>query len=245
MSLLTPLLWIAIMLPFIILAIVKTNKPNLKYLLYFLLYFLVDCSIQGLAKDYFHFKSLELNFAWGGKILSLLLSLGIIFSLNMQNREAVGFTFKTNSKKQVKVGVFVFLGFLLFDFIFKMILFPKGGTFDLETFLFQATLPGLTEEIAFRGIGFWLLDKAFPTKWNYKGIQFGWGFIIITILFGVGHGVILTTDYQVKFDFVTIIYLILISSFSVGVLRKFSGNLIFPIIGHNCINLMNALIRIL
>ena len=157
----------------------------------------------------------------------------------------VGFTFKTHSRKQVKFGVFVFLGFLLFDFIFKMILFPKGGTFDLETFLFQASMPGLTEELAFRGIGFWLLDKAFPPKWNYKGIQFGWGFVIITILFGVLHGAILTTDYQVKFDFVTIIYLVLISSFSVGVLRKFSGNLIFPIIGHNCINLMNALIRIL
>lgn len=245
MSLLTPLLWIAIMLPFIIIAILKTEKTNLKFLFYFVLYFGLDCLIQALSKDFINLDSIGLHFAWGGKLLSLLLSLGIIFSLNKKNREAVGFTLKTNSKKQVKFGVSVFLGFLAFDFIFKMILFPKGGTFDWETFLFQASMPGLTEEIAFRGIGFWLLDKAFPPKWNYKGVQFGWGFIIITILFGVGHGVILTTDYQVKFDFVTIIYLILISSFSVGVLRKFSGNLIFPIIGHNCINLMNAIIRIL
>ena len=73
MSLLTPLLWIAIMLPFIILAIVKANTK---------------------------LKSLHQHFAWRGEILSLLLSLGIIFSLNIQNREAVGFTFKTSSKNQ-------------------------------------------------------------------------------------------------------------------------------------------------
>ncbi|WP_300675423.1 CPBP family glutamic-type intramembrane protease [Soonwooa sp.] len=245
MSLLTPLLWIAIMLPFIITAIVKTEKPNLKYLFYFILYFLLDCLTQALAKDFISLDAIGLHFAWAGKILSLLLSLAIILSVSKQEQQAIGFTLKTNSNTQVKFGVLIFLGFLAFDFIFKMILFPKGGTFDLETFLFQASMPGLTEEIAFRGIGFWLLDKAFPPKWNYKGIEFGWGFVIITILFGVGHGVVLTTDYQVKFDLITIIYLIVISSFSVGVLRKFSGNLIFPIIGHNCINLMNAIIRIL
>lgn len=245
MSLLTPLLWIAIMLPFFCIAILKTNKPQLKYLLYFLLYFLIDCSIQAISKDFLDFKSLGLHFAWGGKILSLLLSLGIVLSLDKNSREAIGFSFKTNSKKQVKFGIFLFLGFLLFDFIFKLILFPKGGSFDWETFLFQGTMPGVTEELAFRGIGFWLLDKAFPPKWNWKGIKFGWGFIIITILFGVVHGAIVTTDYEVKFDIITIVYLILISSFSVGVLRKFSGNIIFPINGHNCINLMNAIIRIL
>lgn len=245
MSLLSPFVWIAIMIPFIAIAIFKNKNFQPKFLMYFLLYFLADCFIQALAKDYFHFKTFGLNFAWGGKILSLALALGIIFSVSKENRRLIGFTSSTNSRKQVKFGILVFFGFLLFDFIFKMILFPKGGNFDWETFLFQASMPGLTEEIAFRGISFWLLDKAFPSSWNYRGVQFGWGFIIITVLFGVLHGVVLTTDYQLKFDLITIIYLTLISSLSLGILRKFSGNLIFPILGHNCINVMNAIIRIL
>lgn len=243
MSLLTPFLWIVIILPFICIAIINNYKRNIKYLFYFLLYFVLDCTLQGLAKDYITIQSF--SFAWIGKILSLILSIGIIFSLNKKNREDLGFTLKTNSRKQLIYGISIFLCFLLFDFIFKMIVFPKGKSFDWETFLFQATMPGITEEIAFRGIGFWLLDKAFPPKWNWKGIRFGWGFIIITVLFGVVHGAIITPDYQVKFDLITIAYLILISSFSVGVLRKFSGNIIYPIIGHNCINLMNIIIRIL
>ncbi|WP_343617902.1 CPBP family intramembrane glutamic endopeptidase [Flavobacterium sp.] len=245
MSLLTPFVWILLLLPFIILAFVTSKKSNLKYLLFFLLYFLTDCYIQQLSLQFISLKIIGLKFAWAGKLFSLILSLVIIFSVNTTERQLIGFTNKTNSTKQLRFGILVFLGFLLFDCIFKMILFPKGATFDLETFAFQATMPGLTEELAFRGIVFWLLDKAFEPKWNCKGIQFGWGFIIVTLLFAVAHGAVLTEDHQFKFDLITIIYLTVVSSLSVGLLRKFSGNSIFPILGHNCINLMNAVIRIL
>lgn len=107
MSLLTPLLWIAIMLPFIITAIVKTEKPNLKYLFYFILYFLLDCLTQALAKDFISLDAIGLHFAWAGKILSLLLSLAIILSVSKQEQQAIGFTLKTNSNTQVKFGVLI------------------------------------------------------------------------------------------------------------------------------------------
>ncbi|WP_316802978.1 CPBP family intramembrane glutamic endopeptidase [Pedobacter nototheniae] len=245
MSLLTPLIWILIILPIIILAFIKSEKGKLKYFAFFILYFLADCYIQQLSITYFNLNFLGLKFTWIGKILSLIMSLIIIYSVSKTEREKIGFTTKANSKKQIKFGILFFLGFLLFDFIFKMALFPKGGHFDLETFAFQATMPGLTEEIAFRGISLWLLDKIFIPKWTIKGIRFGWGFIIVTLLFGIAHGVFLTNDYQLKFDLITIVYLALISSLSVGVLRKLSGNLIYSVLGHNAINIMNAIIRIL
>ncbi|WP_312400029.1 hypothetical protein [Chryseobacterium sp.] len=137
MSLLTPLLWIAIMLPFFIIAMIKTNNTQIKYLLYFLLYFLIDCCIQALSKDFLSFKSQGLNFAWVGKILSLLLSLIIIFSVDKDSRKAIGFSLKTNSKKQIKFGILFFLGFLIFDFIFKMIFFRKGGNLTVKLFYFR------------------------------------------------------------------------------------------------------------
>ncbi|WP_316835435.1 CPBP family intramembrane glutamic endopeptidase [Pedobacter nutrimenti] len=245
MSLLTPLIWILIILPVILIAFIKSEKGQLKYLVFFILYFLVDCYIQQLSRQYISMEFLGLKFSWIGKILSLVMSLVIIYSVSKSTRQEIGFTTKTNSKKQLIVGLLFFFGFLLFDFIFKMILFPKGGSFDLETFAFQATLPGLTEELAFRGISLWLLEKAFPPKWTFKGLKFGWGFIIVTVLFGVVHGVFLTANHAFKFDLVTIVYLALISSLSVGILRKFSGNIIYPILGHNTINIMNAIIRIL
>lgn len=245
MSFLTPLIWILAIAPLIIIALINSEKGNFKFLLFFILYFLTDSYLQFLSHEYISSEIIGLKFAWIGKFISLLLALIIIFAVNKSDRIEIGFTIHSNSKKQIRLGVLVFLGFLLFDFVFKLILFPKGGPFDLETFVFQATLPGLTEEIAFRGIQLWMLDKVFPAKWNFKGIKFGWGFIIVTVLFGLAHGMALTADYEFKFDLVTIIYLTLISSLSLGLLRKFSGNLIYPIVGHNVINILNAIIRIL
>ena len=245
MSLFTPLIWILIIVPFIALAIFRSEKVNLKYLGLFVLYFLIDSYIQHLSKLYFDLDFLGLKFAWIGKILSLCFALIVVFSVSKKDREEIGFTTKTNSKSQMKSGILIFIVFLAFDFIFKMIWFPKGGDFDLEIFAFQMTMPGVTEELVFRGILFWLLDKAFEPKWDFKGVKFGWGFVIITILFAEAHGVMLTENYEFKFDIITILYLTVISSLSVGILRKLSGNLIFPILGHNAINTMNAIIRIL
>lgn len=244
MSPLTPLIWLLILSPLFIIALVTSKKGNLKFLLLFLILFLADNSLQlfsrALIPDFWGLK-----FAWIGKILSLALSLGFIFYMSQNERKEIGFTTSHNNKSQVQYGRFVFLGFVIFDLIFKYILFPKGGAFDLETFAFQATMPGLTEELLFRGIYLWIFDKVFLPKWAFRGIRFGWGFVIVTLLFGLAHGVVLTSDYQFKIDVVTIIYLTVISSLSLGILRKFSGNIIFPILGHNLINLMNAIIRIL
>ncbi|GJN61866.1 CPBP family intramembrane glutamic endopeptidase [Elizabethkingia anophelis] len=245
MSLFTPFIWILILLPIIILAFIKSKSVNIKYLAYFILYFLADSYLLILGKQYINLEFIGLKFAWASKLISLSIALIFIFSVSKSERKAIGFTTKTNSKKQIRYGLLVFLGFTIFDIIFKLILFPKGGAFDAETFIFQATIPGLSEEILFRGILLWMLEKAFPSRWNFKGIKFGWGFIIITILFAVIHGVVLTDTYQLRTDIITIVYLAIISSLSVGILRKFSGNLIYPVLGHNLINTINAIIRIL
>lgn len=242
MSLFTPLLWILLIAPIIVIACFKSEKPNLKYLAFFILYFLADVFLQASGKQLI---DLDLKFNWAGKILSLVLGLIIIFSVSKEEKIKIGFTSKTNSPANLKFGLLVFFGFALFDIIFKLILFPKGNAFDLETFLFQATMPGLTEEILFRGISLWFLDKAFAPTWNYRGIKFGWAFVIVTVLFGVSHGAVLDQDLHLKFDIITMVYLTFISSLSVGILRQFSGNLIYSILGHNTINLINAVIRIL
>lgn len=238
MSLLTPLLWLLIISPLFIIAHFSSKKTNFKYLLIFAIYFLADSYLQALGSQYLTLDFLNLDWNWSGKILSLILSLSFILYHSKKIRREIGFT-SIFTFKTLKFGVIIFLGFLLFDLIFKMMLFPKGSKFDLETFAFQALMPG-TEELIFRGIYLWLLSKAFISTKN-----FGWGFIIVTILFGLIHGVFLTEAMEIKFDLITIFYLTLISSLSLGILRKFSGNLILPILGHNAINLMNAIIRIL
>ena len=152
MSLFTPLIWILIIVPFIALAIFRSEKVNLKYLGLFVLYFLIDSYIQHLSKLYFDLDFLGLKFAWIGKILSLCFALIVVFSVSKKDREEIGFTTKTNSKSQMKSGILIFIVFLAFDFIFKMIWFPQAGAFDLEIFAYQMTMTGVTEEVVSRAI---------------------------------------------------------------------------------------------
>ena len=238
----TPLLWILLLSPLFIIAHFTSKKTNKKYLLIFILYFLTDYFLLQIGQKVF--KPHFLDFNWFGKLLSLALSLGFILYHSKEIRKDIGFTSEVLNKT-LKWGIIIFLCFLIFEFAFKMIIFPKGAKFDLETFLYQATMPGITEELVFRGIYFWLLSKSFVSSIVIKGVSFGWGFVIVTFLFAMIHGVYWTTTFEIKIDFFTIIYLTLITSLSLGILRKFSGNLIFPILGHNMVNVMNATIRIL
>lgn len=241
MSLLTPLLHFGIIIPLLILARIFSKKTETKYVILFGAYFLLDSYVRMLG-----FKYPELNFMgnYTGIIVSFAIAVIFISYHSKKTREEIGFTFKYNTKT-LKFGIYIFLGFLIFDLVFKMIIFPKGGEFNLERFLFQATLPGLTEEIVFRGILLWILSKAFVPSKEIRGILFGWGFIIVTFTFAMVHGIALTEKMEVKVDYITIAYLTFVTSLSLGILRKFSGNLILPTIGHNVVNLMSFFIRLL
>ena len=244
MPLLTPLLHLGIILPLLILAQIFSKKTNPKYLLIFGGYFLLDSYLRIFVSQYLKLEFLNLNWNWSGLFLTLVLALIFVLYHKKQIREDIGFTTKFN-KKSLKLGILIFLGILLFDFIFKMIIFPKGGEFNLEQFMFQATMPGISEEIVYRGILLWILSKAFVPVKEIKGIMFGWGFIIITFTFAMVHGVALTDTMEIKVDYITIVYITLITSLSLGILRKFSGNLILPTIGHNVVNLMSFFIRLI
>jgi uncharacterized protein len=58
----------------------------------------------------------------------------------------------------------------------------------LETWLYQATLPGLVEESVFRGVLLALLDRAFPARSVVLGAPTGWGGVVVTLVFVAVHG---------------------------------------------------------
>lgn len=244
MSLLTPLLWVLIIAPLLLIAFFKSKETNFKFILFFLALFLADSYINFSGATFNFLKPYGLKYNWIGKSLSLLASLCFIFFISKKSRQEIGFTLKTN-KNTLKLGILIVCGFFLVDIIFKLIIFPKGAKFDLETFLFQLTLPGLTEEILYRGVYLWLLNKAFLPKWNFKGVNFGWSAIIVTFLFGLIHGVFLDKNLEIHFNFGMILYITIIASLSLYILRKLSGNIIYPTIAHNLMNSLNLFIQML
>lgn len=86
--------------------------------------------------------------------------------------------------------------------------FPIFGLFvagfrmptDLETVLFELSMPGLAEELVFRGVFQSLLNRVFGRPWRLLGAQVGWGYVLTTLLFTVAHGVFVNRSLHPQFS---------------------------------------------
>jgi membrane protease YdiL (CAAX protease family) len=99
----------------------------------------------------------------------------------------------------------------------------------LETWLYQATLPGLVEETVFRGVLLALAERALASRhahWNVMGARIGWGGLLVTLAFLALHGISLGTVLGVLPA--ALLYLWL---------RQRTGSLLWPIFAHNLWNL--------
>jgi membrane protease YdiL (CAAX protease family) len=99
----------------------------------------------------------------------------------------------------------------------------------LETWLYQAALPGLVEETVFRGVLLALAERAVAARharWDVMGARIGWGGLLVTLAFLALHGISLGTVIGVLPA--ALLYLWL---------RQRTGSLLLPIVAHNLWNL--------
>jgi len=61
---------------------------------------------------------------------------------------------------------------------------------DAEGWVFLLIMPGLAEELVFRGVFQSLLNRVFGKPWRLAGAEFGWGLIITAILFAGSNGLV-------------------------------------------------------
>ena len=103
-------------------------------------------------------------------------------------------------------------------------------------------MPGLDEEIAWRGIMLGILSNSLKPKFNIGSFNLGNPAIIITsILFGLGHSFGMTNSwefYQNWFEFA--------NTFLIGLIFCWitirSGSILIPILLHNLMNILPHLI---
>jgi membrane protease YdiL (CAAX protease family) len=61
---------------------------------------------------------------------------------------------------------------------------------DVEGWVFLLVMPGLAEELVFRGVYQSLLNRVFGKPWRLANAEFGWGLIITAILFTGSNGLV-------------------------------------------------------
>ncbi|NCQ47531.1 MAG: CPBP family intramembrane metalloprotease, partial [Sphingomonadales bacterium] len=110
-----------------------------------------------------------------------------------------------------------------------------GATLDTETLLYQATIPGIDEELMFRGLLLLGLSMAVTGKtWTLWGAPVGWAAILVTIFFALGHS-IMVSDGEVQTIWIATIYTAILGSALMWI-RLRTGSILLPIIAHNATN---------
>ena len=223
------------MVPVVLLAAVHHRKVNSKYLLLGFGYMVADflLTISGLAvQSKFHH-----GFNWLGKLLSLGLTIAILWRCK-DLRSEFGLALK---QKKPRAGITAAV-LLVAIFVWH------GSTslhspFKLETCLYQATMPGLSEEFCFRGVAMWLLSRALGTAFEIKGQTVSWGVIATTVAFGMGHAIAVLHGH-VHITWVAFAFTGLIGA-ALAAIRVVSGSLLLPVIAHNGINVSETVIPML
>jgi membrane protease YdiL (CAAX protease family) len=115
---------------------------------------------------------------------------------------------------------------------------------SVEDHVFQLTLPGLSEELMFRGLLLALVDRAAPPRLKVLGAQMGWGAMATSVLFSAVHAVNLASDWTMTINWMAGL-LPLLGGFAFAWLRARTGSLVWPIVLHNAANELATLVAVL
>jgi hypothetical protein len=114
--------------------------------LLFVAYVVLDDFITGLPYTAEIFDLNPAQWNWAGKVYSILLSAAVIAGLGMSAR-ATGLVLP---RRNVKAGIVALVLLIPLGVVLALVFEPELPT--AETLAFQLLMPGLAEELAFRGI---------------------------------------------------------------------------------------------
>jgi membrane protease YdiL (CAAX protease family) len=212
-----------------------TGRMPWRWLLATALYLTVDVDVSALAP-----RIHGLSWNWTGKAASVLLGLVAMRGFRLSRAE-VGLQLPRRT-------TWPWLGFG-FAIILFLTLVGSHGLYrqhiDFETVLFQATMPGLSEEFAYRGVAYALLMRGFGEE-RPRSSAFA-AVLITSCCFGLGHmepsGVPLPPDFfwmMVRFRAFEFGSHFLFGALF-ALMRWRSGSVLAPVLAHGLSNVAGTL----
>lgn len=114
---------------------------------------------------------------------------------------------------------------------------PAETSVNLEFLIYQLTMPGLAEELSYRGVIQPELNRLLGRPWKLLGAQVGWGWVIASLIFWAPHAFRVDGSLHLTFYWPTLT-MQLIAGFVLGWLRERSGSLLPPMLAHNLVNVV-------
>jgi len=179
---------------------------------------------------------------WQGMTLEGLLALAVILATRSARTSGLGFKIERAAWRDAGL---VTAAFLLFVVARNAALRWAGlsgpdAPLGLEYLVYQATLPGLAEELTYRGVIQSHLGQTMPRPWKLFNARLGLGFAITALLFWAVHAV-RVDDLAISFHWQTI-SMQLPAALLFGWLRERTGSIWPVVFAHNLVNLVWQLV---
>lgn len=215
----------------------RSNKSSfyVRALLYFVLVYLVNNILtSSLAIPLFEGQ----RFNWLGKGAATLFLVLCVYLLPGFRKEQFGLTWRAQWE-----GTKPILTIYAIYFLLRVGLYIFSGeastAIHLETVLFQATLPGIHEELLYRGVLMGLLSAMFVRpSWRLAGVDFGWPVILTALLFGLDHGISLSKSLDVNVNYFGLVRTAF-DGFLFALLVQKTRSIVPAVIYHNLLNLIS------
>jgi membrane protease YdiL (CAAX protease family) len=173
---------------------------------------------------------------WQGKFMALAATLAVA-ALPAFGWRQVGLTL-SHTAGSLEAAAPVATAYCAF-FVIIALFFPAEPA-SAEDVAFQLTMPGLEEELFYRGVLLFALDQAFRGRKRLLGVDWGWGAVLSCLLFGMTHA-FGYADGAFSFDSLTMA-LTAIPSFIAVWIRLRTGSLLLPVLLHNFGNSLSLII---
>lgn len=227
-----------VFIAFVLIATISVfSKTHRKYLVVAYFIFLIATISSYFVPRIAFFESYKMN--WQGQLFVVLLSLGFVFGTKILTPKQAGFTFKIRKSVWLPLIVFSTIG-VAFNIYVRGF---EGISTTGEYVLYQLTMPGLAEEMAFRGVLLGLLNLVFLSRRKILGAELGWGGVILSLAFGLGHSVYFDANRQLQFAQDAFLVTTILSAIMTYLKEK--GESIIPsVIFHNIYNASLPLIKL-
>ncbi|MEQ1808429.1 MAG: CPBP family intramembrane glutamic endopeptidase [Terricaulis sp.] len=184
----------------------------------------------------------DLNWNWGGKIASIALSIaavGAVCLLTGRSPRDAGVTLRQN-ENSVLAAIAASMLLIVFAVGAQLMVSDREHV-DAETLLFQATMPGLDEELFWRGVFLLAMTQAVGgARFVFWGAPLSWGGALVALLFGLGHGMAVQHG-QLGFSLPAIV-VTGIMGLGLWWIRERTGSIVVPLVVHNLVNLCASLL---
>ncbi len=183
----------------------------------------------------------DLNWNWDGKIASVAVSILALLVLSLVSKKIsfrkAGVTLAQNPGSIVPA--IIATGLLVASVIAAEIAVSDGRSLGVERLLYQATMPGIDEEIYFRGLLLLVLAIAAESRGvNFLGAPINWAGLLATLLFGLGHS-LFWQEGAFGFSIVAFVFTFYLG-FGLLWIREKTGSILIPLVAHNLINVSSS-----